>query len=191
MPRTTANTRTKAQVERDRVEVARLYLQGKFQCEIGEILGVSQQQISWDLAAIQRQWRELPQAEITELRAKELAKIDLLEQHYWQAWEDSKRSLKSTSTGKDGEKIKLGTRSQERNGNPQFLQGVERCISARVRMLGLDAPVRNELTGSNGGALDLGLSETTIDVIKYRLLGISSNNGSTDTPAIPTKLVDG
>lgn len=141
-------SRTKAQIERDRTEVARLYLQGKYQHEIAQILEVSQQQVSYDLKAIQSVWRDVPQAQLNELKAKELARIDELERTYWQAWERSLTPKETTSTAKEGEKLKVGKRSEQRNGNPAFLKGVMDCIDRRCKLLGLDAPIKSEVTSA-------------------------------------------
>ncbi len=141
-------TRTKAKVLSDRMEVARLYLEGKYQHEIAEILGVSQQQVSYDLKEIQLTWQDMSVAQLTELKARELARIDNLERTYWQAWEKSQQPKETTSTAKEGEKVKVGKRSEQRNGNPQFLQGVQWCIERRIKLLGLDAPVRSEVSSA-------------------------------------------
>jgi predicted transcriptional regulator len=130
------------------MEVARLYLEGKYQHEIAEILGVSQQQVSYDLKEIQLTWQDMSVAQLTELKARELARIDNLERTYWQAWEKSQQPKETTSTAKEGEKVKVGKRSEQRNGNPQFLQGVQWCIERRIKLLGLDAPVRSEVSSA-------------------------------------------
>lgn len=153
MPAKHANTRTKGQVERDRIEVARLYLQGKYQHEIAELLKVSQQQVSYDLRAVQAQWRDIPAKQIDELKNKELARIDQLERTYWEAWVDSKKAKETTSTAKEGDRLKVGKRSEQRNGNPQYLAGVQWCIERRIKLLGLDAPVKSEITGTDGAPL--------------------------------------
>jgi hypothetical protein len=137
----------------DRALIASLYLQGKFQSEIGQVLGVSRQQISYDLKAIHATWRSLPDAELNELRAKELARIDVLEREYWQAWEHSKRPKEITNTEKEGDRIKVGKRSEQRSGNPAFLSGVMNCITLRSKILGLEPPVRTEVTGADGAPL--------------------------------------
>ena len=136
-----ARTRTKDKIKSDRTLVASLSLQGWCQKEIAKEIGVCQQQVAYDLKVIQLQWRSLSDAELTELRAKELAKIDLLEKTYWQAWHDSKKPTKSTKQSK-----KIGSdvgsvekKTECKNGNPAYLQGVERCVGARVRILGLDS----------------------------------------------------
>ncbi len=141
-------TRTKAQVERDRIEVARLYLQGKYQHEIAQILEVSQQQVSYDLKAIHSHWRDIPLAQLTELKAQELARINELERVYWEAWQRSLTPKEITSSAKDGDKVKVGKRSEQRNGNPAFLKGVMDCIDRRCKLLGLDAPIKSEVTSA-------------------------------------------
>lgn len=167
------NTRTKAQVISDRLEVARLYLEGKWQHEIAKLLGISQQQVSYDLQAIQSQWQDMPVRELSELKAKELAKIDNLERTYWQAWEKSLQPKEVTQTTKEEDKVKVGKRTEQRNGNPSYLSGVQWCIERRCKLCGLDAPTKNEVTGANGTPIVAGLSEATIGVIKSRILGIS------------------
>lgn len=149
-----ANTRSRAQIDRDRVEVARLYLQGKYQHEIAQILEVSQQQVSYDLKAVQQAWRDMPLAQLSELKAKELARIDQLERTYWEAWEKSQQPKETTSTAKEGEKLKVGKRSEQRNGNPAFLKGVMDCIDRRCKLLGLDAPVKSEVTSAQSVSQD-------------------------------------
>lgn len=65
----------------------------------------------------------------TELaRATELTRIARLETTYWDAWE--------RSAGKKGA------------GNPAYLQGVQWCIDRRCKILGIDAPLKTEQTGS-------------------------------------------
>lgn len=143
-----ANTRTKEQIKSDRLEVARLYLQGRYQHEIAQLLGVSQQQIAYDLKAVQVEWRNVPRLQLTELKQKELARLDVLERTYWQAWEDSKKPKETTSSNKDGDRIKVGKRNEQRNGNPAFLRGVMDCIDRRCKLLGLDAPVKTEINNN-------------------------------------------
>lgn len=163
MPPKHANTRTKAQVQSDRIEVARLYLQGKFQHEIATVLEVSQQQVSFDLKAVQAQWRDMPAAKIDELKNKELARIDQLERTYWEAWVDSKKAKETTSTAKEGDRLKVGKRSEQRNGNPQYLAGVQWCITTRCKILGLDAIRNDEVSDHSNQAVMIYLPDNDRD----------------------------
>lgn len=166
MPGDTTNKRTESQRESDRVEIARRYLRGESQASIGIALGMTQQMVSYDLAVIEKRWQTLAVRDLSEAKAKELAKIDHLEVTYWEAWEESrldkeitteKQSGGETSQG-EGEtspepKKEITLRREGQAGSPAFLTGVQWCIERRCKILGIDAPTKNEITGLNGGAV--------------------------------------
>lgn len=148
-----APKRTPIQVNKDRLEIASLYLQGKLQIEIAEFLSkdpargytLTQQTISRDLKIIQRDWQRSALIKFDEARAQELAKIDNLEREYWRAWERSKTEKKHSEKERtEGETSKEVTRVQkwELIGDHRFLEGVQWCINRRCELLGLDAPKR-------------------------------------------------
>ena len=82
--------RTSVERERDLEAITGLYLRGVSQSEIAAQLGVTQQQVSYDLKVVQRRWAEKTVINLDAAKQKELARIDLLEREYWQAWERSK-----------------------------------------------------------------------------------------------------
>lgn len=135
-----APKRTKAQREYDLQEISQLYLQGWIQIKIVDYLSanrdynVSQVTISRDIKTIQQRWLESSVRDFDEARAAELAKIDNLEIANWSQFEVSKESTKGT-------------------GDPRFLQGVQWCIDRRCKLLGLDAPTKQEITGKDGAPL--------------------------------------
>ena len=125
-----------------REDVARRYLQGQTQSEIADVFGVSQAQISKDLAAIRAAWLASAMRDFDAAKAQELAKIDTVEHEYWLAWERSKKN-KETKYSEDSSKgFKSGERRESQAGNPAFLAGVLTCIERRCSILGLDAPKR-------------------------------------------------
>jgi transcriptional regulator with XRE-family HTH domain len=125
-----------------REDVARRYLQGQTQSEIAGVFGVSQAQISKDLAAIRAAWLASAVRDFDAAKAQELAKIDTVEREYWLAWERSKKD-KETEYSEDSSKgFKSGKRREGQAGNPAFLAGVLTCIERRCAILGLDAPKR-------------------------------------------------
>ena len=133
-----------------REDVARRYLQGQTQSEIADVFGVSQAQISKDLAAIRAAWLASAMRDFDAAKAQELAKIDTVEREYWLAWERSKKD-KEISVQEGGEvdpqtrkpRIKkVVMRKEGQAGNPAFLAGVLTCIERRCSILGLDAPKR-------------------------------------------------
>lgn len=118
------NKRSKQEREHDLVIVAQMYFQGKYQKEIGAKLGLSQQQISYDLAKLHKRWTAASLLEVQKFKARELARIDHLERVYWESWEDS---------------TKIINESGKFLGDKRFLDGVQWCIAKRCEILGLNA----------------------------------------------------
>jgi hypothetical protein len=151
------------QIRKDRAEIADLYLQGKTQHEIGVQLGLSRQQIGYDLAAVRQEWLQSALMDFNARKAQELAKIDRLEQEYWAAWDASKKdrqvSTTEQTTGADGERLKAGIRKEEQTGEARYLTGVQWCIQKRCDILGLDDPKKVHLTSE-------GTCQVRIDVFQ-------------------------
>jgi hypothetical protein len=123
--------RTPFERERDLEREARLYLEGLTQQEIAEVVGVSQQQVSDDLAEVRQRWSASAVDALAERRAFELAKIDNLERVAWEAFYASQTERADGSLSP---------------GDPRFLDKVLRCVMARVKILGLAAPWRVDAT---------------------------------------------
>jgi len=152
--------RTEQEIEQDLAYVAQLYVRGIPLREIslaierrygGEIrAGVHL--IEDDVVRIRKEWINSALLEFDELRAAELAHLDALEAAYWKAWETSENPKTITEKVKGTEQIissgkihDLLTESnketiEERDGNALYLQGVERCIEKRCKILGLFSP---------------------------------------------------
>jgi predicted transcriptional regulator len=138
-----------------RKTVADMYLRGKTQHEIGRHVGVSQAQISRDLAAVREEWRQSAIASLDEAKARELAKVDALEATAWEAWERSCRDAETlhaeTTKGratKDGAPLPDLSRQAKtvkgQAGDPRFLERVAWCVERRCKILGLDAAQKHE-----------------------------------------------
>lgn len=157
----TGNKRTSQQLQVDRAQVAAWYCQGRTQAWMGEQLGITQQQISYDLKAIRKEWAA-NYADFNTTKDRELAKIDELERTYWDAWErsceaavtaatklvtDKRRFQEAQQYGTQpaSDRVDITTRKEEQVGDPRFLAGVERCIKMRRDMLGLDEPRRLQI----------------------------------------------
>ena len=151
-----APKRTQFQKEHDYERITAYYLKGEYQSAIAEKLGVTQQQISLDIKTIQARWRKSTTFNLDEHKAKELAKLDELEREYWRAWlssteERTRERNKTTGTKTPQGAIQsargeVSKETEQRDGNPAFLTGVLSCIDRRVKILGLDAPVKGENT---------------------------------------------
>jgi hypothetical protein len=141
-------------IRKDRAEIARLYLQGNLQHEIGEKLGLSRQQIGYELKAIRKEWLASSLMDFNQKKAEELARIDRMEAEAWVSWETSKGQKETTlteqTTGGDGDKLKAGIRKEAREGSVDYLKVVQWCINKRCEILGLDAPRKIAPTTPDG-----------------------------------------
>jgi transcriptional regulator with XRE-family HTH domain len=107
-----------------RREIARMTLQGKFQEQIAEELGISQSQVSIDLKSIREEWHAETAKTYDEFKAQEIAKIDNLERERWTAWNNTTEH--------------------------EHLGGVQWCIDRRIKVYGIDAAVKLAPTTPDG-----------------------------------------
>src|SRR6516165_5655993 len=127
-------TRSPLERERDLRETAALYLRGLTHHEMAQRLNVSRQQIGYDLKVLQRRWQKSALTDFNTKKAAELAKVDELERTYWEAWERSCATREVTTQERtqagddhtDEARLKAGVRKEQRDGNSEFLRGVER-----------------------------------------------------------------
>ena len=123
-----------------RHQVGLLYLQGRYQAEIAQILGCSQQQVSADLAVLRRLWLASSLRDFDAAKAEELEKIDHAERAYWLGWERSQKTrtiIQAEHTTGEHFGRKRSRRREGQVGDPRFLDGVLRCIAQRCDILGL------------------------------------------------------
>jgi len=137
-----------------RVAVARLYLEQNSQMDIAAQVGVTQQTISNDLKAIRDDWMARAAYDLSQAKARELARIDQLEAHYWREWYRSQAEGKSSTqeriNGSDSTREKLSLHKTDRLGDPRYLAGIQWCIERRCAILGLNAASKQELSGPDG-----------------------------------------
>ena len=157
MHKVSAPKRTEFEREAQLVEIKDAYLRGDTQMVIAERLGLSQGQISRDLAKIQRRWRESSLVDINEAKQRELERIDVLEREYWQAWENSKGEQQRSTASKQGELSRAQIVKYESAGDPRFLAGVQWCVEQRCKILGLYAPLRSEVAATIDGELHVSI----------------------------------
>ena len=137
-----APTRTTEQILADRQTIAERYLRGDYQEAIARDLGISQQQVSYDLKAIRAAWLASAVRDFDAAKAQELAKIDAVEREYWLGWERSQKPKEIEYSEDTSKGLKSGKRREGQAGNPAFLAGILTCIERRCAILGLDAPKR-------------------------------------------------
>lgn len=140
---------SKSNVQRRRRKVSVLYLRGFTQVEIKDKLGVSQATVSYDLKAIQEEWRAQTTIDLDEHKAAELARLDELERQYWRGWLRSLQDAQESSEKAEGIVTKDNqrkdfqiTRSKKTKGqagDPRFLDGIQGIVDKRCKILSLYA----------------------------------------------------
>jgi len=130
------------EIERDRAAITQSYLRGLTQANIAEQLGLSRQQIGYDLGKIQEGWRTQTALALDSHKAKELARLDELERIHWESWVESKQDKETLTVKTYGHGKGIGTESTLRKegsvGNQSFLDGVLKVIHQRCKILGLE-----------------------------------------------------
>ena len=117
-------------------------LRGRTQAEIAALLSdvrpytLSRQMIAYDIAELKRRWTEAAVESFGVAQAKALRKLDEVEK---EAWHQSERS--------------------KADGNTACLKLVLEVHDRRVRLLGLDAPARSEISGPEGGPIAVETSD--------------------------------
>jgi hypothetical protein len=146
---------TEPQREHARTVVAQRVLQGYTHGEIAKELGISDSMVGLYLKELRQRWRASSLRDFDEARAIELAKIDNLEREYWESWERSKRPKTQTTqrtapskAGSTDVKITAGMTTQERDGDPRFLDGIFKCIERRMKLYGLDEAEKIAMVGA-------------------------------------------
>lgn len=140
----------KFQKEERRMQITELYLKGKTQGFIAELLGISQPMVSREIKKIIDLWQKSVWAGIDLLKREELARIEVMEKEAWEAWERSKTipkrtRLKSYSARYGSDKPnsqRMETTEEESYGDPVFMQVIMGCWDRRCKILGLYAPTK-------------------------------------------------
>ena len=168
------------QVERDRAEIARLYLQGKIQTQIALILSespdrdynITQSMVCDDLKAVKQRWLTSSIMHFNEIKARELAKIDNLEIMYWESWKrslDPKTKTRTKQINLASSSIRQEAQMEEQRsiGDKRWLEGVQWCIERRCSIFGLDAPKRVDI---GSGSIAEAIPWDTLTIIQLRRL---------------------
>lgn len=128
-----------------------LDLRGYSHAEIAERIGVDRSAVSHRIKKLNARARLDREEHI----ARELRTLDTALQEALDAWNRSKEDNEVvTVEGRDG-KNRITKRTEGQSGNPAHLGNVVRISESRRKLLGLDAPVRQEVAGADGGAITI------------------------------------
>lgn len=164
-----ADHRSPVQRDLDIKRAVEMQICGSTMAEIAAEIGISFQQVSFDIQAARQLWREATIADIGEQIAEQNAHLIYVRQQALQGW---LRSLRETAKAADG-----------RDGRPEFLEVALRAIEARGKLLGLDADRSYDVTEYlRAEALKHGLDPAVIiaEAKRYQLL---LAGGDPDQPA--------
>ncbi len=164
-PKRSRKTRNKREREYHLVMVRSLHIRGKNQSAIAVKLGISQQQVSYDIKKINAIWRQT-EVNYAFAKAREEAHIFEIENSYWEAWE---RSLE----------------------DDRWLKGVERCVELRMRLLGIESPIKISSTDPTGQKTQPLLSfEQRLRLLSGYVTDIAAKAREHEVVAIDSRIVD-
>lgn len=151
---TTTARRPPGKAEADRAKIARWYVTGIAQNEMARRLDISHTTVASDVEVIREEWRRSARLDWNEYTAVQLARIDALEQTYWEAWyrsmEEREETIKEARQTPRGMIQGGRTKIVRPIGDKDFLSGVQWCIAERNKMLGLYAPSKLAPTTPGG-----------------------------------------
>lgn len=173
-----ANDKELSSLRLQRIEIiSQLYRRGKsvhyIRTEVMKRLDLkeySTRTCSNDISEMLKEWKEARLKRVDEIIELELSRTDELIDEAWEAWERSKKnSVRTTqrqrampiveegggipSTTTDGVSVVSMEQEQmeeSQTGDPRFLELINKLSSERRKMLGLYAPEKLELSGTNG-----------------------------------------
>jgi len=159
-----------------RAEIAKLALFGRpTQQEIADKIGVDVATVCRHLKAIRGEWKQQAQADINEVIAQELQKLDELEAQALAEWERSKKDYQkkvAESGGRGGKKAKIETGGQ--CGDPRYLQVILGIQDRRAKLLGTDKPQKVAPTNPDGTEPYKPMTDAELDA---RILELSKKLG--------------
>jgi Sigma-70, region 4 len=133
--------RRKVQIEQRRRKVVALMLKGRSQAEIAEHLSVTQPTVSNDLKRIRAAWREATVRDFEAALTEQLEMLTLIRHEAWEGWERSKQPGHTAviQAAGEGEQAKTRQTIKHQNGDPRFLEQVQKCLASARALLGLGA----------------------------------------------------
>lgn len=151
--------RSKDQRRADRERIAQLRLKHNTLDQIASETGLSVATVKRELVIIRNEWKESAREAIDEIKARELAKLDLYEAEVLAEWEKSKQAYSKKvvedrpagAKGGGGRFAKIETGGQ--CGDPRYMTVLLGIQDRRAKILGSDAPTKFAETNPDGSPL--------------------------------------
>jgi transposase len=135
-------------------QVAKMRLQGGTERQIAARLGISQPTVHRYLARLAEEWRESAAASMAELKARQVAELQLARAEAWAEWERSKDATKEQArtereaTGVHGVSFTEDKEIQrERLADARYLAVIVKSLQTEARITGTDVPEPETLRG--------------------------------------------
>jgi hypothetical protein len=167
-----APKRTIAQRKADLTFVEHWLVQGYNDRQVTEKLNgdrpykLSVRQVRYDRIKVETIWKAEMMADMDTMKRRELAELAKAQAEAWAAWEKSKLDAERTTKemiegGGDGGRKKASMTKEGQCGDVAYLRILLDIQERRAKILGLDAPARQELSGPAGGPIAVSRSSLT------------------------------
>lgn len=180
----------------DVVRALDLFLEGNTVSQVLEIINserdhnssLSRTRLYREMSVLLKMWRESYMSDSNAVMARELARLEKLELAYWNAWENSQTTeeeyeeiqITGTGFGKYGDnninQLHKRTRKRERSGNVDFLNGIQRTIEMRYRLLGISKTTTVNINWRAEAARAGFDPDSFVDAIVERIVDESESN---------------
>jgi hypothetical protein len=204
--------RNAAQRAADLAFIERMVIRSKTSREIARLLSaerpytLSHVQVYKDIRKLEEMWMTQATRDIALEKQRMLQKLETLECEMWDAWDRSKtdetqrtvaRTGPASAVEGDGSGEKAATKKVEgvrkvsRDGDAAFAKQILEIQDRKAKLLGLDAPTRNELSGPGGGPIPVAnvpLTDDDQEAILQRHFNRTnrtSNGAASPTPEAP------
>jgi hypothetical protein len=121
-------------------QVAELWLQGRSQLNIAKQLKIGVAKVTQMLTEARGGWLERKNLALAEVIAEQLRRVDLIETKAWEDYEKSRGEHRKTRIKSSAGGIEKTHESEERSGDPRFLEMALKCVEQRCKLLGVYKP---------------------------------------------------
>jgi hypothetical protein len=169
--------RTPMQRAADALLIEKMLIEGYASHEIADEIArqrpyrITSNQVRNDSKKIRERWKEEAAQYRESSINQELRGLRRQEIEAWTAWEKSKQdgsrqtlTKLSDGTAQGAAKERKSAVKISANGDPAYQRLILEIRRERAKLLGLDAPVRSELTGAGGGPIEVETVDMKIDL---------------------------